>query len=173
MYFSVCLLRIWVTVDWFSRKIAIRILIPKIFIGWIFKLSDNRFRFPENEKENTDPQLELFVPFSCHAPEIVIRPHSPSPVPFVVCLLCPGVSTQRAEMGLSNSAICALHTYHHVQQLVALLQLHSLLSSGAASQEAPLPSHQGWEQRPDDIMEGQHVSSIMEGGCFCGLNPKP
>ncbi|MEW5299570.1 MAG: hypothetical protein WDW36_002571 [Sanguina aurantia] len=84
-----------------------------------------------------------------------------------------GVSTQRPELGLSNSAICALHTYRHVQQLVALLQLHALLSGGATSREAPLPSHQGWEQRPDDIMEKQHVELQSGSAIPCVVSFAP
>lgn len=70
-------------------------------------------------------------------------------------------------MGLSTSAAAALHVYHTVQRLVAMLQLRQLLSQGKVSRQPPLPTPPEWEQRHLDYSEGQQVWLHLQLACPC------
>jgi hypothetical protein len=61
-------------------------------------------------------------------------------------------------MGLSGSAAAALHVYHAVQRLVALLQLGQVVRSGAVEKVSPVPIPKDWDQRNFDLSEGNQVS---------------
>lgn len=75
-------------------------------------------------------------------------------------------------MGLSTSAAAALHVYHAVQRLVAMLQLRQLLSQGKVSRQPPLPTPPEWEQRHLDYGEGQQVWLHLQLACPCANLPQ-
>lgn len=78
----------------------------------------------------------------------------------------------RNDQGLSGSAVAALHCYHAVCRLVALLHLHNVLATGATSRRpppaCPLPPNGDVELREWDVMEGQEVELQVSGGAGRG-----
>ncbi|GLC45077.1 hypothetical protein PLESTB_001465900 [Pleodorina starrii] len=67
----------------------------------------------------------------------------------------------RNDQGLSGSAVAALHSYHAVARLVALLLVHDLLCRGATERTPPAtvppPPGADAEGREWDVAEGQEV----------------
>lgn len=86
------------------------------------------------------------------------------------CSACSGLSVaSRNDQGLSVSAVAALHSYHAVARLVALLLLHDLLSKGVTDRTPPAtvppPAGAEVEGREWDVLEGQEVE-LQVGPCF-------
>ncbi|KAG2445623.1 hypothetical protein HXX76_000233 [Chlamydomonas incerta] len=83
----------------------------------------------------------------------------------------------RNDQGLSGSAVAALHCYHAVCRLVALLHLHNVLATGATSRRpppaCPLPPNGDVELREWDVMEGQEVELQAGSAISCIVSFSP
>ncbi|GFR43644.1 hypothetical protein Agub_g4746, partial [Astrephomene gubernaculifera] len=85
--------------------------------------------------------------------------------------------TSRNDQGLSGSAVAALHSYHAVSRLVALLHLHQLLQRGATGRKppptCPVPQSGDVEGREWDVQEGQEVELEASSAIPCIVSFAP
>ncbi|GIL47110.1 hypothetical protein Vafri_4017 [Volvox africanus] len=86
-------------------------------------------------------------------------------------------ATSRNDQGLGNSAVAALHSYHAVSRLVALLLVHDLLCKGTTQRTPPAtvppPAGTDVEGREWDVLEGQEVELQADSAIPCIVSFSP
>ncbi|GLI58746.1 hypothetical protein VaNZ11_000502 [Volvox africanus] len=86
-------------------------------------------------------------------------------------------AASRNDQGLGNSAVAALHSYHAVSRLVALLLVHDLLCKGTTERTppptVPPPAGTDVEGREWDVLEGQEVELQADSAIPCIVSFSP
>ncbi|GIL70594.1 hypothetical protein Vretimale_3711 [Volvox reticuliferus] len=86
-------------------------------------------------------------------------------------------AASRNDQGLGGSAVAALHSYHAVSRLVALLLVHNLLCKGTTERTPPAtvppPAGTDVEGREWDVLEGQEVELQADSAIPCIVSFSP